>query len=308
MLKRTLGSTGLQVSVVGIGTWQFGGEWGMTFAPADVAPMFKRGKELGINLIDTAECYGDHLSEQLIGEAIDGDRDSWILATKFGHKFHGNFDRTEPRSPADILEQLEESLTALRTDRVELYQYHSFGDDKFFDQDVLAVLHKAKQQGKILHLGNSVGWNGNVEQVRASKQMGIEFIQIIYNRLDQTPENTCFPVCHEQHLGVLVRVPLASGFLSGKYKPGATFIESDVRSRAKAEDRDAKLKEVQKIAAEELPAGVPMAQWALAWCLKNSAVTSVIPWLQERRASRIECGRCRAAQDRLRLSGPSREA
>ena len=277
MLKRTLGSTGLDVSVIGIGTWQFGGEWGQTFKPEDVAPMFRRGKELGINLIDTAECYGDHLSECLIGQAIEGDRDSWILATKFGHKFHGNFDRTEPRSPSDIMQQLEDSLKSLRTDRVELYQYHSWGDEQFFDEDVLAVLGKAKQQGKILHIGNSVGWNGNVKQVSASKKMGIEFIQIIYNRLDKTPEETCFPICHEQHLGVLARVPLASGFLSGKYKPGATFVESDVRSRSKAEDRDKRLKEVEKIAAEEVPAGLPMAQWALAWCLKNPAVTSVIP-------------------------------
>ena len=277
MLKRTLGSTGIDVSVIGIGTWQFGGEWGMTFSPGDVEPLFRRGKELGINLIDTAECYGDHLSESLIGSAIEHDRDDWILATKFGHKFHGNFDRTEPRKPADIVEQLESSLNSLRTDRVELYQYHSWGDEQFFDEDVLAVLNKAKQQGKILHIGNSVGWNGNDKQLSASQKMGIEFIQIIYNRLDQTPEKLSFPICREQNLGVLARVPLASGFLSGKYKPGATFIESDVRSRAKAEDRDAKLKEVEKIAREEVPAGVPMAQWALAWCLKNPAVTSVIP-------------------------------
>lgn len=277
MKYRTLGSTGLDVSIIGIGTWQFGGEWNKTFDQSEVDAMFKRGKELGINLVDTAECYGDHLSESLIGKALEHQRKDWIIATKFGHKFDACFTRREPRSPADCLTQLEDSLKALRTDYVDLQQYHSWGDNQFFDQDVLAVMHKAKDQGKIRFLGNSVGSNANVKQVEASKKMGIEVIQIIYNRLDRTPETTCFPICAEQNLGVLARVPLASGYLSGKYKPGATFPEGDVRAKWKQANLDEKLAEVQKIAADEVPAGVPMARWALAWCLKNPVVTSVIP-------------------------------
>lgn len=277
MKYRTLGSTGLNVSVIGIGTWQFGGEWGKDFKQDEVDAMFRKGKELGINLIDTAECYGDHLSERLVGAAVERDRKDWIIATKFGHKFHGYLDRSEPRSPSDCLKQLEDSLKSLRTDYVDLQQYHSWGDDKFFDDDVLAVMHKAKDAGKIRFLGNSVGWNGNVKQIEASKRMGIEAIQIIYNRLDRTPEETTFPVCKQQNLGVLARVPLASGYLSGKYKPGATFEKGDVRSGHKREDLDKKLAEVEQIRRNEVPAGVPMARWALAWCLKNDAVTSVIP-------------------------------
>lgn len=277
MQYRTLGSTGLKVSVVGIGTWQFGGEWNKTFEQSEVDAMFKRGKELGINLIDTAECYGDHLSESLIGAAVETDRKDWIIATKFGHKFHKNFDRSEPRSPQDCLFQLEDSLKALRTDYVDLQQYHSWGDDKFFDEDILAVMHKAKDQGKIRFLGNSVGNNQNVKQIEASKKMGLETIQVIYNRLDRGPETTTFPICAEQNLGVLARVPLASGFLSGKYKPGVTFPEGDVRSRWKDRNLDQKLAEVERIEREEVPAGVPMAHYALAWCLKNPVVTCVIP-------------------------------
>lgn len=277
MKYRTLGSTGLNVSVIGIGTWQFGGEWGKDFKQDEVDAMFRKGKELGINLIDTAECYGDHLSERLVGAAVERDRKDWIIATKFGHKFHGYLNRTEPRSPDDCLKQLEDSLKSLRTDYVDLQQYHSWGDDKFFDDDVLAVMHKAKDAGKIRFLGNSVGWNGNVKQIEASKKRGIEAIQIIYNRLDRTPETSTFPICRQQNLGVLARVPLASGYLSGKYKPGATFEKGDVRSGHKREELDKKLAEVEKIGREEVPAGVPMARWALAWCLKNDAVTSVIP-------------------------------
>ncbi len=102
MKYRTLGSTGLRVSVIGLGTWQLGGEWNKDFAQDEVDAMFRRAKELGINLIDTAECYGDHVSEGLIGGSIEGDRDDWIIATKFGHKYNGYMRRTEPRSPGDI--------------------------------------------------------------------------------------------------------------------------------------------------------------------------------------------------------------
>ena len=97
MKYRTLGKTGLSVSVIGMGTWQFGGEWGKTFAQAEVDAMFDRARELGINLIDTAECYGDHLSESLIGNAIQRDRDKWIIATKFGHRFTGFMKRSDER-------------------------------------------------------------------------------------------------------------------------------------------------------------------------------------------------------------------
>ena len=188
MKYRRLGKTNLRVSVVGLGTWQFGGEWGKDFAQGEVDAMFDRARELGVNLIDTAECYGDHTSERLIGGAIARDREKWILATKFGHKFHGYMNRTEPRSPAHVRQQLEDSLKALRTDHVDLYQYHSWGDAQFFDADVQAELEKQLAAGKIRHLGNSVSKNNNVTQIEASASKNIEVIQIIYNRLDRVPE------------------------------------------------------------------------------------------------------------------------
>ena len=277
MKYRTLGSTGLKVSVVGVGTWQLGGEWNKDFSQDEVNAMFNRARDLGINLIDTAECYGDHVSEKLVGAAIQRDRGKWVVATKFGHKYHGYLNRTEPREPQDIIEQLNDSLRALRTDYIDVYQYHSWGDAQFDDPAVLDVLHKAKRQGKIRHIGNSVGKNTNVRQLDASQDRDITVIQIIYNRLDRVPEEESFPSCIRQNLGVLARVPLASGYLSGKYKPGMTFDPKDVRSNQKSEQRDEKLREVERIAKNELPAGVDMATWALAWCLQHSAVTAVIP-------------------------------
>jgi aryl-alcohol dehydrogenase-like predicted oxidoreductase len=277
MHYRTLGKTNLRVSVIGIGTWQFGGEWGKDFEQSEVNRMFARGKELGLNLIDTAECYGDHLSESLIGSAIEGSRKEWIIATKFGHKFHGYMNRTEPRMPADVEKQLEDSLRALRTDHVDLLQYHSWGDADFAKQDVRDVLAKLIKSGKVRHVGNSIGSNENVKQVDDSAAAHVEAIQVIYNRIDRKPEAQVFASCQRQNLGVLARVPLASGYLSGKYKPGATFAGQDHRGKQKAETRDAKLEEAERIIASEVPPGVNPAQWALAWCLKHPAVTSVIP-------------------------------
>jgi aryl-alcohol dehydrogenase-like predicted oxidoreductase len=285
MKYRALGSTGLKVSVVGVGTWQFGGEWGKDFEQDEVDAMFRRAGELGINLIDTAECYGDHTSEAFIGNALQNlgaTRDDWVICSKFGHKFHEPFKRTEPRDPTDVRRQTEDSLRALKIDHLDVQQYHSWGDEQFFDEDVLAELHKLKDQGKCRHLANSVGSNGNVKQVSASGRMGIEAIQIIYNRLDRTPEEAVFGVCQEQNLGVLARVPLASGFLSGKYGPGHSFDAGEVRGKWKGGDQEAKLAEAQRIKREEYatqvdPDSVPMAAWALAWCLKHPAVTCVIP-------------------------------
>lgn len=281
MKYRTLGKTGLKVSVIGIGTWQLGGEWGKDFTPAEVVAMLNRGKELGLNFIDTAECYGDHLSESLIGQAIEKDRSHWIIATKFGHKYNGFLDRSEPRTPADVRQQLEDSLKALRTDYIDLYQYHSWGDDQFFNEDVNAELVKAKAAGKIRHIGNSVRGNSlppgqtHDKQIEASTRMHIETIQIIYNRLDRKPEENWLPLCQSQNLGVLARVPLASGFLSGKYKPGTKF--EDVRKSQKPEIVEQKLQQVEEIRRSEVPSGVPMAQWALAWCLRHPAISCVIP-------------------------------
>lgn len=277
MQRRVLGSTGLSVSVVGLGTWQFGDEWGQAYEQADADAIFDTAREVGINLIDTAECYGDHKSERFVGAAIERDRDDWVVATKFGHHFIRPFERTEPRRPEDLVKQLEDSLVALRTDRVDLWQYHSWADDQFFDDDVLATIYRCKDQGKVLHVGNSIALNTNLKQIETLQDRGIEAVQIIYNRLDRGPEAEVFPSCQKHNLGVLARVPLASGFLSGKYKPGHVFGPDEVRGRWGDRDVDGLLGQAQEIRRREVPAGVDMASWALAWVLQNPAVTAVIP-------------------------------
>lgn len=277
MKYRQLGKTGLKVSVIGVGTWQYGGEWGKDFSQAEVARILGRANELGINLLDTAECYGDHLSEELIGKAIEGNRTDWVVATKFGHHYHSPFSRTDHYEAEDVVKQLEASLKALRTDYIDLYQFHS-GPDSAFDTDRLwTMLDKQVQAGKIRHLGISISKKGNLHQTDLATKVYADVIQLVYNRLDRTPEEAILPSCQRQNLGVLARVPLASGYLSGKYRPGAVFSANDVRHRHDPEDTNDKLRQVEEIQRTEVPEGVPMAQWALAWCLRHPAVTAVIP-------------------------------
>ncbi len=279
MKYRRLGRTGLTVSVVSFGAWQFGGEWGKQFSQPEVNELLSRAKAQGINLIDTAECYGDHLSEQLIGNFIKDQRDDWLIATKFGHKFTGHLERAQLWSAADVQQQLEGSLRALQTDVIDLYQFHS-GTDAAFDNDELwTMLNKQVQAGKIRHLGLSVSSGFNPDyQIGRAVEVGAGAIQIVYNRLDRQPEATSLPLCQQHDLGVLARVPLASGFLSGKYKPGTEFTnETDVRATHNRTQVQARLQEVAQIQQNEVPAGVPMAAWALAWCLQHPAVTCVIP-------------------------------
>jgi myo-inositol catabolism protein IolS len=223
---RRLGKTALRVSVVGIGTWQFGGEWGKRFTQGEVDRLLGRAGELGINLIDSAECYGDHLSESLIGQAIEGDRERWIIATKFGHKFHSNFERTDHWSPREVVQQLEASLKALRTDYVDLYQFHSGGDEAFDQEELWETLNEQVKKGKVRYLGISISSRDeNLYQAQRATDVGASVIQLVYNRLDRRPEQRVLPACRDQ----------------------------------------------------EVPEGVEMAPWALAWCLQHAAVTCVIP-------------------------------
>ncbi|MDQ0192312.1 aldo/keto reductase [Paenibacillus wynnii] len=279
MKFRKLGSTGIDVSVIGLGTWQFGGEWGKDFTQAEVDAMLDKAGELGINLLDTAECYGDHLSEKFIGSYLARrKREDWIVATKFGHHFTGHLEREQLWNADDVLKQLDDSLRALQSEYVDLYQFHSGTDNDFNNDKLWSMLDRQVQAGKIRHLGISISAsNQGVYQTSSAPGVQAEVIQVVYNRLDRKPEEHIFPLCLEHHLGVLARVPLASGYLSGKYKPDAIFQPGDVRANHNEETRNKQLKEVGEIAANEVPRDIPMAQWALAWCLQNPAVTSVIP-------------------------------
>ncbi len=288
MKYRKLGSTELEVSVVGLGTWQFGGEWGGGFEQAAADAILDAAGEHGVNLIDTAECYGDHRAESLVGEYLSRhDRDRWIIATKFGHKFHGFMNRTWHLSPQEVIGQLEDSLRALKTERIDLYQYHSGSDELFRQEELWSMLEQQRRAGKIGHLGVSIAGKGSLLQAEQARSFGCEVLQVVYNRLERRAESDYFPTARRDRLGILARVPLASGFLTGKYSAADSFAADDMRSTIDREKLARWLREIPEIQATELPPGVPMARWALAWCLKSPLVSSVIPGARDAAQMRL---------------------
>lgn len=275
---RKLGSTNLDVSVVGVGTWQFGGEWDHDFTQDEADAILDEAEAQGINLIDTAECYGDHLSESLIGDYLSRrDRRRWIVATKFGHVFHSFMNRTEDFSVEGVRLQLEASLQALRVETIDIYQFHSGSDDFFFNDELWRMLDEQKRAGRIRHMGISILGKGSELQARQARAVGAEALQVVYNRLDRRPEQMYFPHAVRDGLGVLARVPLASGLLSGKYGAGAAFAKSDFRSTIDPAKLEGDIAEARRVLESEVPEGAPAARWALEWCLQHPAVTAVIP-------------------------------
>jgi aryl-alcohol dehydrogenase-like predicted oxidoreductase len=278
MKYRTLGRTGLKVSVVGVGTWQFGGEWGKTFTQPEVDAILDRAAEAGINLIDTAECYGDHEAERLVGDYLSRhDRDRWIVATKFGHVFNGFMSRADAFGAEEVRAQLIGSLRALRTDRIDLYQFHSGNDTAFLDDGLRGFLEEARRAGMVRNLGVSIRSAGSAPQTREAFGRGYGVLQVVYNRLDTRSESAVFPAARRFNLGVLARVPLASGFLGGVHEVGDKFGPDDYRSTLGHAEIKRRIREGEKLADEELPLGVSRPRWALAWCLRDPVVTAVIP-------------------------------
>src|SRR5262249_15118066 len=139
------------------------------------------------------------------------------------------------------------------------------------------MLRRQKATGKVRHLGISILGKGSEFQAQHAKQVGAEVLQVIYNRLDQRPNKLYFPSAGRDNLGILARVPLASGVLTGKYRPGTRFAEGDVRSTFDPKKLQSDLETAEHVRREEVPEGVAMNRWALAWCLKNPLVTAVIP-------------------------------
>jgi aryl-alcohol dehydrogenase-like predicted oxidoreductase len=280
MKFRALGKTGLEVSVVSLGTHQFSGEWDKEFSPGEVSQILGRARDLGINSVDTAECYGDHQVERLIGDAIRTRRDEWIVATKFGHAYDGSPQKFSACSVEQVRRQLDASLKALKTDRIDLYQFHSGTNAEFDSVGLWEMLNEQVRVGKIRYLGISLSADVTMKddhhQLHRANAVNASAIQVVYNRLQQKASAEILPYCEREKIGVLARVPLAKGFLSGNYKPGAVFSAKDTRSSYSQKFNDDQLRIVDEIKRTEVPPGCNMAKWALAWCLKPVAVSSVV--------------------------------
>ncbi len=280
LIFRPIFPNGPKVSVVGLGTHQFSGEWGKYFSFNEVNRIISSANNLGVNIIDTAPNYGNHLSEKLIGKSIGKNRKDWFIATKFGISMTDQGKENYNYTIDAIAKQLDKSLKSLETDYIDLYQFHSGKNDDYFNEDLWSFLSKQIEKGKIRFLGNSISNSlvekGDSKQLQSSKEYGISVIQVVYNRLSRKAEKNFFPICKNNNLGVIGRVPLAKGILSGKYNIGHNFDKNDHRNKFNYKLNQKLIKEAHRIKDKEVDT-IKMSQWSIAWCLKNELISTVIP-------------------------------
>lgn len=265
MEYRQLGNDGPRIPVITFGAWPIGGGMGRVDEATAVATIH-RALDLGITAIDTAEYY--RTSEAVIGRALVGrPRDGLFIATKVS---------AEPFTRARIREALDNSLRALRTDYVDLYQLHRFPSNVPLEE-AMAGLAEARERGKARYVGVS---NFTVEQLRdASALYPIHSLQPRLNVFDAAATRDLLPYCNQNGIGAIVHSPLAKGLLTGKYRPGDTFPSDDERSafpRFQGETFARYLKAADELQALARMKGFTLVQLAIAWTLAQPGVTSCI--------------------------------
>lgn len=281
---------GPHVSEVGIGCWQMGGtEWG-DVPESDALDALHASAEAGVTFIDTADIYGMGRSEELVGRFLkDAGREKFFIATKLGRSprpgWPGNF------TAKTIREHTEGSLKRLGVEAVDLTQLHCVPLDVLKGDEVWDGLRTMKKEGKIRRFGASV--ESAAEAKECLKRADCSSLQIIFNIFRQTPAFELLEQCVEQRVAVIVRLPLASGLLAGKYTAATTFPEKDHRTYNRNGEKfnvgetfaglgfEKGLELTEKL-RPLVPPGFTMAQMALRWCLDFPAVTTVIPGARNR--------------------------
>jgi aryl-alcohol dehydrogenase-like predicted oxidoreductase len=283
MEYRTLGRTGWNISAIGFGAWGIGGDaWGTTDDKTSLAALNK-AIDLGINFIDTADVYGDGHSEQLIAQVRQARSEHLIVATKAGRRLNPHVASGYNRQ--NLTAFVERSLRNLETEALDLLQLHSPPSEVYDMPEVFGVLDDLVQQGKIRFYGVSV--ERVDEALKAITYPNVQSIQIIFNMFRLKPSEQFFAAARERQVGILARVPLASGMLTGKFRPETRFAPNDHRNfnrHGEAFDQGETFSgvdyETGLQAVEELrklvPQGATMAQFALRWILMFPEVTSAI--------------------------------
>jgi aryl-alcohol dehydrogenase-like predicted oxidoreductase len=283
MQYRTLGRTGLRVSEVGFGAWAIGGPsrlgeveigWGEVDDARSVRAL-EAAFDAGVNFYDTSDAYGAGHSEMLIGRAFQSKRDQIVIASKVGNRtIEGKW--IKEFSKAWIPQALEASLKRLATDYIDLYQLHSPTNIADYTDEAFEALEAFKAQGKIHYYGVSVGPAAHGPWVIRNTRA--DTIQVIYNLLDRDPERELLPLAQQENVGIIARVPLASGFLTGKFSSTITFAPNDHRAKTYAPEKVAQMvSQVQQLGFLTQGNRKTMAQAALQYCLSHPAVSAVIP-------------------------------
>jgi len=275
---RQLGRTGWNISAISLGTWAMGSLWGSVDEGESLAALH-RALDLGVNFFDTADAYG---SEPLLGKLRRQRREPFYIATKMGMGVN-----PDPRgyTRRNLTAFVESSLENLGTDAIDLMQLHC-PPIEVYNPEVFGILDDLVKQGKIRHYGVSV--ERIVEARAAIEYPGVQSVMIIFNMFRQRPIDDFFPEAQRRQVGILARVPMASGLLTGKMTRTTKFERNDHRTfnrQGQAFDRgetfsgvdfDLGLQAVEEL-RPLLPAGVTMAQMALRWILMFEAVTCAVP-------------------------------
>jgi aryl-alcohol dehydrogenase-like predicted oxidoreductase len=280
---RELGNTGLRVSTVGFGAWAIGNDWGKVDDDESFAAL-RRAVELGVNFFDTADVYGDGRSERLLARLKRECSEEIFIATKAGR-------RLQPHVAAgynadNLTAFVERSLQNLETERIDLLQLHCPPTDVYYRPEVFAALDRLTHAGKIRHYGVSV--ERVEEALKAIEYPGVRTVQIIYNIFRQRPADLFFAEARRRGVGILARLPLSSGMLTGKFDLQSEFAPDDHRAfnrHGEAFDRGETFSGVDYETALQataelrklVPEGMTMAQFALRWILMFDAVSCAIP-------------------------------
>ena len=277
MRYKKLGRTGLRVSAVGLGTMVHAGHFGPMKDDESLSAI-DTALELGVNFIDTSDAYGAGYSETLLGQALKGRRDKVILATKGGNVMVGPNRGKRIFTPDYIDGVLHESLKRLQTDWIDLYQLHNPTVDVIERGEVWEVLEKAKKEGKIRFYGVSI--NTMDEGIAAVKDGRSDAIQVEYNLLTQEPAEKIFPLAQAANVGIIARVPLRRGVLTGKMTVAdeQRFQGEDVRARSfKGEAFAKELEKAEKLRFLVHEPAKSLGQAAIAFCVAHPAVSVTIP-------------------------------
>jgi aryl-alcohol dehydrogenase-like predicted oxidoreductase len=283
MEYRSLGRTGWKVSAISFGTWAIGGSWG-DVRDDDSMQALRRAVELGVNFFDTADVYGDGRSERLMAQLKKERKEDIIIATKAGRRLDPHL--AEGYNKRNLTAFVERSLKNLETEAIDLLQLHCPPTQVYYMPETFGALDDLVKAGKLKFYGVSV--EKVEEAVKAIEFPNVQTVQIIYNIFRQRPEELFFPLAVQHQVGILARVPLASGLLTGKMtqqtafsaddhrnfnRHGESFDQGETFSGVEYETGLKVVEELRKV----IPTGVSMAQFALRWILMNEAVTCAIP-------------------------------
>ena len=283
MQYRKFGRTGWDISEVSFGAWAIGADWGNVQKDDAIASLHTALDE-GINLFDTADAYGDGRSEKLLAQLKRERSEKFHIITKVGRRLNPHI--ADGYNRENLTRFVERSLKNLETETLDLVQLHCPPTDVYYRPEIFGVLDDLMQAGKIRHYGVSV--EKVEEALKAIEYPNVQSVQIIFNIFRQRPAELFFREAQRRKVGVLARVPLSSGMLTGKFGKASTFSNDDHRQYNRhgeafdvgetfsGVDYDLSLKAVEQLRTF-VPEGMSMAQFALRWILMFDAVSCTIP-------------------------------